>query len=237
MALLGALVPVHAADVKALRLWSGPEYTRAVFDVSGAVDYKLFELANPDRIVLDLHGSSFADAFRAPGAKGLVKGVRTGKQGSGDVRIVFDLEKGVRPKSFLLQPAEKLGYRLVLDLYPKTKAAPVKTVAAALPGKPRNVVIALDPGHGGEDPGATGPGGTHEKNITLAVARELKRLIDKQPGMTAVLTRRGDYFIPLQERYQKAREAKADLFVSIHADAFSSGDARGSSVWVLSPRG
>ncbi|HEY7872528.1 MAG TPA: N-acetylmuramoyl-L-alanine amidase, partial [Rudaea sp.] len=114
--------------------------------------------------------------------------------------------------------------------------APVKSMAA-LAAKPRDVVIAIDAGHGGVDPGATGAGGTHEKDITLAVARDLAKLIDKQSGMHAVLTRDSDSFIPLQERYQKAREAKADLFVSIHADAYASGDARGSSVWVLSPRG
>jgi N-acetylmuramoyl-L-alanine amidase len=109
--------------------------------------------------------------------------------------------------------------------------------AAALAEKPRDVVIAVDAGHGGVDPGATGNGGTHEKNITLAVARDLKRLIDAQSGMRAVLTRDGDYFIPLNERYRKAREAKADLFVSVHADAFASEDAKGSSVWMLSTRG
>ncbi|MEP7096771.1 MAG: N-acetylmuramoyl-L-alanine amidase, partial [Dokdonella sp.] len=111
------------------------------------------------------------------------------------------------------------------------------SVAASLSGKGRNVVVAIDAGHGGDDPGATGASGAREKDITLAVARELKKLVDRTPGMTAVLTRDGDYFIPLEMRYSKARQAKADLFVSIHADAFTSSDARGSSVWVLSPRG
>ncbi|MGA9342440.1 MAG: N-acetylmuramoyl-L-alanine amidase [Rhodanobacteraceae bacterium] len=234
----GLVASVHATDVAALRIWAGPDYTRAVFDVSDKVDYKLFELANPDRIVLDLAGSRLTSEFDAPNVKGLLKRIRTGRHGKDGVRVVFDLDKDVRPKSFLLQPADKFGYRLVLDLYPKAKApAPVRTVASALPGVARKVVIALDAGHGGDDPGATGPSGTHEKTITLSVARELKKLIDREPGMTAVLTRDGDYFIPLAERYRKAREAKADLFVSIHADAFRSSDARGSSVWVLSPRG
>ncbi|HJT98436.1 MAG TPA: N-acetylmuramoyl-L-alanine amidase, partial [Rhodanobacteraceae bacterium] len=179
-----------------------------------------------------------ADGFGAPGAKGLLKGIRAGKQGKADARVVFDLADGVRPKTFLLPPADKFGYRLVLDLYPTTaKAAPVKTVAEAAPGKPREVVVAIDAGHGGDDPGATGSGGTHEKDVTLAVARALKKQIDKTPGMSAVLTRDADYFIPLEQRYLKAREMKADLFVSIHADAFRDSDARGSSVWVLSPRG
>ncbi|HET6546480.1 MAG TPA: N-acetylmuramoyl-L-alanine amidase [Rhodanobacteraceae bacterium] len=230
-------MPACAADVDALRIWAGPEYTRAVFDVSGAIDYKLFELSDPDRIVLDLEGSAFVRDFDVPQVKGLLKRIRTGKHGKDGVRVVFDLDKDVRPKSFLLQPAERFGYRLVLDLYPKVASAPVRTLADTPAGTSRNVVVALDAGHGGDDPGATGPSGTHEKTITLAVARELKKLIDREPGMAAVLTRDGDYFIPLKERYRKARKAKADLFVSIHADAYTSSDARGSSVWVLSPRG
>ena len=228
----------RASEIKNLRVWAGPEYTRVVFDVSGPTDYKLFELARPDRIVLDLQASTLSPGFGAPAVKGLLKGIRAGKQGKGDARVVFDLAEGVRPKSFLLPPADKFGYRLVLDLYPSNaKPQPVKSVAEAVPGKPRDVVIAIDAGHGGDDPGATGSSGAREKDITLAVARQLKKQIDKTPGMSAVLTRDSDFFIPLKQRYQKAREAKADLFVSVHADAYSSGDARGSSVWMLSSRG
>ncbi|MGN6519266.1 MAG: N-acetylmuramoyl-L-alanine amidase [Dokdonella sp.] len=234
----GVLARADAAEIKNLRVWAGPEYTRAVFDVSGPLDYKVFELAKPDRIVLDLRDSRLGDEFSAPAVKGVLKGLRAGKQGKGDARVVFDLAEGVRPKSFLLPPADKFGYRLVLDLYPSTtKQAPVKSVAEVSAGKSRDVIVAIDAGHGGDDPGATGASGTHEKTITLAVARELKKAIDKTPGMTAMLTRDADYFIPLEQRYLKAREMKADLFVSIHADAFTSSDARGSSVWVLSPRG
>ncbi|MBX3692500.1 N-acetylmuramoyl-L-alanine amidase [Dokdonella sp.] len=236
--LLACLMPVQAAEVKALRVWAGPEYTRAVFDVSGPLDYKLFDLADPARLVLDLRASSFANGFGAPEAKGLLKAVRSGRNGGKDVRVVFDLTEGVRAKSFLLPPAEKFGYRLVLDLYPQTKPAPIKTVQAALPaGAQRDVLIMIDAGHGGDDPGSIGAAGTYEKNITLAVARELKRVIDKEPGMAAMLTRDADYFIPHKQRYQKARDAKADLFVSVHADSFTNSSARGSSVWVLSPRG
>jgi len=235
---LAAAATGHAAEVRNLRIWAGPEYTRAVFDVSGPLDYKLFELSAPDRIVLDLHASTLAAGFDAPAAKGLLKSLRAGKQGRGDARIVFDLADHARPKSFLLPPADKFGYRLVLDFYPAhEKSAPVKSMEDIAGGKGRDVIVAIDAGHGGDDPGATGASGTHEKTITLAVARELKKLIDREPGMTAVLTRDADYFIPLERRYLKAREAKADLFVSIHADAFTSSDARGSSVWVLSPRG
>lgn len=228
-----------AAEIKNLRVWAGPEYTRAVFDVSGPVDYKLFELSKPDRIVLDIRNSQLGSGFKAPEVKGLLKSLRAGKQGKSDSRVVFDLADGVRPKSFLLPPAEKFGYRLVLDLYPATEKAPkpVKTAMPAANGKARSVIVAIDAGHGGDDPGAIGASGTYEKNITLAVARQLKKQIDAAPGMSAVLIRDADYFIPLEHRYRKAREAKADLFVSIHADAFTKSDARGSSVWVLSPRG
>ncbi|MEP6880692.1 MAG: N-acetylmuramoyl-L-alanine amidase [Dokdonella sp.] len=236
--LLVAISTAQAAEVKALRIFAGPEYTRAVFDVSAPVDYKLFDLTGPDRLVLDLKSSTFAIGFESAEAKGLLKAIRNGRTGKNDLRVVFDIGEGVRPKSFLLPPTEKFGYRLVLDLYPKTQPEAVKTVAKIVPpGESRNVVVMIDAGHGGDDPGSVGASGTYEKVITLAVARELKRVIDKEPGMSAMLTRDSDFFIPLDERYQKAREAKADLFVSIHADAFSKSEARGSSVWVLSPRG
>ncbi len=252
---MGALVAASSAsfatEIKNLQVSTTAEGTRAVFELNGPLDYKLFEIANPDRIVLDIRASSFAEGFATPVGRGLLKSVRTGKQGK-DVRVVFDLAGGVRPKSFLLLPSgasrpskasealpgDKASYRLVVDLFPrgKSKSEVVKQASPPLE-KPRNVVVAIDAGHGGDDPGATGAAGTHEKEITLAVARELKHLIDRQPGMSAVLTRDSDFFIPLKQRYQKAREAKADLFVSVHADAYSSGDARGSSVWMLSARG
>jgi N-acetylmuramoyl-L-alanine amidase len=240
---VGALLPqaVDATEVKALRVWAGPDHTRAVFDVSGPLQYKLFALTNPDRLVLDVQGASLTAGFSASDPNGLLAGVRTGKQGTNDVRVVFDLKQGVRPKSFLLPPAEKLGYRLVVDLYPqhgKTAAAPiVRTVETALPSTERKVIVAIDAGHGGEDPGARGASGSWEKNITLAVARELARQINAEPGLEAYLVRDGDYFIPLSKRYQKAREARADMFVSIHADAFHKPTASGSSVFVLSTRG
>lgn len=236
--MLVAATSAQSAEIKALRIWAGPEYTRAVFDVSAPVDYKVFDLDGPDRLVLDLESSSFASNYDAAEVKGLLKAVRSGRHGKNGLRVVFDLDEGVRPKSFLLQPAEKFGYRLVLDLYPKTRPDPVKSVAKVVPpGASRNVVVMIDAGHGGDDPGSIGASGTFEKVITLAVAQELKRVIDKEPGMSGMLTRDSDFFIPLEERYQKARDAKADLFVSIHADAFTKSEARGSSVWVLSPRG
>ena len=232
-----ALAGADAAEIRAVKLAPESDHTRAVFEISAPLDYKLFEIGNPDRIVLDVRAASFAQNFSAPAGAGLLKSIRTGRVGKDGVRVVFDLAGAVRPKSFVQPPGNGAGYRLVVDLYKKGKTvAPVKS-AAALAEKPRDVIIAIDAGHGGVDPGATGNAGTHEKNITLAVARDLKRLIDAQSGMHAVLTRDGDYFIPLNERYRKAREAKADLFLSVHADAFASEDAKGSSVWMLSTRG
>lgn len=231
---------VSAAQVEALRTWAGPDSTRLVLDLSAPPsDYKLVQLDHPARIVLDVQGSSFASAFKVPAVKGLLKSIRTGNNGDA-ARMVVDLSGDVHPKSFLLKPAGQYGYRLVLDLYPPqaAKATMARTIEDDIQlGKPRPVVIAVDAGHGGEDPGAHGPDGTLEKNVTLSVARDLAKLINTQPGMRAVLTRDGDYFVPLKKRYEIARKNKADLFVSIHADAYTSSDARGSSVWVLSQRG
>lgn len=228
--------PVWAAEIRSVRTTQNDGYLRISFDLSARPDYKLFEIANPDRLVIDVGDSALAGGFAPPPASGVLKGVRTGRHGKDGVRVVLDLTGAVQPKSFVQPHGRDGNYRLIVDLYKKNRNAPVKSMAA-LEAKPRDVIVAIDAGHGGVDPGATGAGGTHEKDITLAVARDLAKLIDRQPGMQAVLTRDGDYFIPLQERYQKAREAKADLFVSIHADAYASGDARGSSVWVLSSRG
>ncbi len=238
LSLLCSSATAIAAEIGAVRVWAGPEYTRVVFDVSGPLDYKMFSLAGPDRVVLDVRGGKLRDGFKSAELAGVLKGVRSGAFGKTDLRVVFDLKEGVKPRSFLLPPAEKLGYRLVVDLYPDSApTVAVKTVAQAQPSSDRSVIIAIDAGHGGEDPGARGHSGVWEKNITLEVARELARQIDAEPGMQSVLIRDSDYFIPLQQRYRKAREAKADLFVSIHADAFHREAAAGASVYVLSTRG
>ncbi len=230
------VVPAWAAEIRSVRASQSGDHLRVGFVLSARPDYRLFEIANPDRLVIDVGDATVAGGFVAPAATGVLKGVRTGRHGKDGARIVLDLAAAVQPKTIVQVYGKSGAYRLIVDLYTQDRGAPVKSMAA-LAAKPRDVIVAIDAGHGGVDPGATGAGGTHEKDITLAVARDLAKLVDKQSGMHAVLTRDGDYFIPLQERYQKAREAKADLFVSIHADAYASGDARGSSVWVLSPRG
>lgn len=235
---LGASV-AHATEIRAVRIWDSPDYTRAVFDVSDAADYKVFHLENPERIVLDVKAGSLGSAFAAPANQGLLKGFRTGKPVPGTLRIVLDVGAKSRPKSFLLAPADRYGHRLIVDLFPadKDKPEPIKTVETLVKPDGRAVVIAVDAGHGGDDPGAIGSDKTHEKDVTLAVAKALVAAIRKEPGMSAFLTRDRDYFVPLKRRYEIAREKKADLFVSIHADASDEGGASGASVYMLSQRG
>ncbi|MGA7298505.1 MAG: N-acetylmuramoyl-L-alanine amidase [Rhodanobacteraceae bacterium] len=227
---------VQAQTVQDMRVADAAGHTRAVIDLSAPVQYRLFQLSKPDRIVIDLDRADLGKKFELPQQTGSIERVRSGHHGKNGLRLVLDMKESARPKSFLLQPGQKHGYRLVVDLYSDPLLAEKKAPVVAAP-KAREVVVAIDAGHGGIDPGATGPHGTHEKDITLKVARDLAREIDKQPGMKAVLTRDGDTFIPLKRRYQIAREHDADLFISVHADAFRNKTAQGSSVWVLSPRG
>ena len=234
------VIPVFAADVDGFRVWTDPEKTRAVLDLDSRTDYQLFTLDNPPRVVIDLKKSSLDDslAFVEEHA-GVIDGVRHGEPDKDTLRIVLDLESKSDVRSFLLDPTGEYGYRLVVDLFPKNRTISKTTLKqVSSRQKPnRDVVIAIDAGHGGEDPGATGKNRTREKNVVLKIARELKKTIDAQPGMTAVLTRNGDYYIPLRDRFEKARSHRADLFVSIHADAFKNRKVSGSSVFVLSGKG
>jgi N-acetylmuramoyl-L-alanine amidase len=180
-----------------------------------------------------------AGARRAPSAAGVVKAVRMARRPNGELRVVIDLTRSLRAKSFLATPNDHDGYRLVVDL-----GSAVGAVSAAAPIKAeharpeaRDLVIAIDPGHGGEDPGAIGMHGTREKDVTLAIARALARRLDAEPGMRTVLTRSGDYFVALRDRMGRARAHQADLFVSIHADSVSDRTVDGSSVYILSQRG
>lgn len=234
-----ACPPAPAGEVVDLRVWDGPDHTRTVLDIDKPVEYRIFTLDDPPRVVVDIEDAGLDHALElGEDAKGMLSGVRTGIREGDDLRVVFDVNRSVRPKSFLLPPAEQYGHRLVVDLYPEDGASDsVRTVKTVDEGRPRDVVIAVDPGHGGEDPGATGAGGTREKHVVLAVARELAGQINDVRGMRAVLIRDGDYYVPLVERFQKARKHKADLFISIHADAFYQNSVRGSSVFVLSQRG
>ncbi len=239
--LVAIAAPAKAVEIGPARLWESPEHTRVVFDLSRPGEHKLFTLDDPPRVVIDVRGATLGGNFAAPPAKGLVRNIRTGTPEKGVLRIVIDTSAKTRPRSFLLTPAQNRGHRLVVDLAPiggNLSAVPrvIKAPPAPIDGG-RQVTIAIDAGHGGEDPGAIGPRGTREKDVVLSISRVLAEAIDREPGMRAVLIRDGDYFIPLRQRYQKAREAQADLFLSIHADAIAHGRAAGSSVYMLSTRG
>jgi len=231
-----------ATDIAGMRMWTAPDHTRLVFDISAQAEHKLFRLHEPERLVIDFKKSAMKtrpDASRFINRH--VSGLRYSAQKGGDLRVVLDLKQPVRPKSFLLKPNAEYGHRLVVDLYDQVGSAADKPRVVKHSqdvGKGRDVVIAIDAGHGGDDPGAIGRRlKAKEKNITMAIARKLKKKIDQQPGMRAVLTRDGDYYVGLRKRMKIARKYHADLFVSIHADAFRSSKAHGSSVFILSRRG
>ena len=237
--LLSVLLPLaaHAVDVRGIRLWAGPDSTRVVLDLSGSAQHSLQVLKNPDRVVLDVAGARLARGVRAaPAGTGAVKLVRTAHRPSGELRIVLDLARPIQAKSFLASPNDRYGYRLVIDLgVSQGVETPVKAEHA--PPDARDLIIAIDAGHGGEDPGAIGKNGTREKDVVLAIARQLALQIAAEPGMKAVLTRNGDYFVPLRDRMRRARAQAADLFVSIHADSIRDRRVDGSSVYILSQRG
>jgi N-acetylmuramoyl-L-alanine amidase len=237
--LLMGSIPAFSAEVSSLRVWSDPEKTRAVLDLSGRATYQLFTLQNPNRVVIDLDDASLAASLELDQEhSGVIKAVRSGAPEAGTLRVVLDLEQRVKMKSFMLDPTREYGHRLVVDLYKEggRQGAAVKRVSDVQ--KPnRDVLIAIDAGHGGEDPGASGPKRIREKDVVLAIARRLAAVIDAEPGMQAMLIRDGDYYVALRDRYEKARNARADLFVSIHADAFKDARVSGSSVFVLSRRG
>ena len=237
----------QAAEIRDVRVWEAPDKTRVVLDLTGQTAYKSFVLKGPDRLVLDLPEATLLKGFNPKITAGKLLGdVRHARRGSG-VRLVLDLRQQVSYQAFLLPPVEIHGHRLVIDLRPSGGGATsatgsVKTqpdsssTVRHLPSK-KEFVVVLDPGHGGEDPGAQGRRGAQEKKVVLQIAKRLKTKIDAQPGMRAELTRSGDYFLSLRQRIAKARKVGADLFVSIHADAFRSPQAHGSSVYVVSQRG
>jgi N-acetylmuramoyl-L-alanine amidase len=242
--LLVSAVCADPVNIRGVRMWPAPDNTRLVFDVTADVEHSLFVLKNPDRLVIDLKNTSLNKPFVGLDlGPSLIRDIRSAPRNGGDLRVVLDLKGAVRPKSFVLRPNNEYGHRLVIDLYDtKTAAdpvaaAPVAPAASATPSVPREIVIAIDAGHGGEDPGAIGPRGTREKDVTLAVAKRLRELVNREPGMRAVMVRDGDYFVQLRRRVEMAREHRADLFISIHADAFADRRARGASVYTLSDRG
>lgn len=248
---------VAATQVKSVRLWRAPDNTRLVFDLTGPVQHSVFTLTSPDRLVIDINGATASAPLSVAPGDSPVTSVRSAQRTPNDLRVVVDLKKAVTPKSFTLAPNQQYGNRLVVDLFDSAadaEPAPPQPVVATTPAVPvtptrpaikltpvpsgkRDIVIAIDAGHGGEDPGASGPRGQHEKDVVLQIAKELQRQINAEQGFRAELTRTGDYFIPLRGRTEIARKKGADLFVSIHADAAPSSAAFGASVFALSERG
>ncbi|WP_018077278.1 N-acetylmuramoyl-L-alanine amidase [Thiobacillus denitrificans] len=250
---------VQALQLSATRLWPSPDYTRITLEAAQPVAHKYFALSNPERLVIDLDGIEAGAALDALAGQltaedPYIGAIRVGMNRPGVMRLVLDLKTAVKPSVFQLPPLGQYGHRLVVDLYP-AQAGPAQTADSeanpAVPPQPgaaglakpttlqyaRLITVAIDAGHGGEDPGALGASGSREKDITLALAKKLKQKIDAQENMRAVLIRDGDYFVPLAQRVTKARAVKADLFMSIHADAFIKPHARGSSVFALSENG
>ncbi|MGE8496546.1 MAG: N-acetylmuramoyl-L-alanine amidase [Pseudomonas sp.] len=248
-----------ASDVRSVRLWRAPDNTRLVFDLSGPVQHNVFTLSAPNRLVIDVSGAKLTTSLDKLALSNTpITGVRSAQRTPEELRVVIDLSAAVTPKSFTLAPNQQYGHRLVVDLFdqgadtapslptsPATSAPPVPVTPTQAPPKltpvpngKRDIVIAIDAGHGGEDPGALSPvKGQFEKHVTLSISKELQRQINAEKGFRAELVRTGDYFIPLRKRTEIARKKGADLFVSIHADAAPRAAAFGASVYALSDRG
>jgi N-acetylmuramoyl-L-alanine amidase len=231
-----------SVTIKEVRLWAGPDGTRLVFDLSEPVEHSVLTLDNPDRVVVDIPGGVIDNARALPDGQGFVKQLRAAEQPNGDLRVVVDLSSPAEPRTFAVGPQQSYGHRLVMDLTPTSKTAtttppPLSVVKAAADAHGRDIIVAIDAGHGGVDPGSIGKRGTYEKHVTLAIARRLKERIDREPGMRAILTRDNDMFIEHRERIARARRQQADMFVSIHADSYTNRSVAGSSVYVLSARG
>jgi N-acetylmuramoyl-L-alanine amidase len=227
-----------ATNVKDIRLSSHDGYLRLVFDLDKSVDHSVFTLNKPERIVLDLKNTKMVHGMvDRVGANSMIRRIRSGVQNNDDLRVVFDLQHEVKPRSFLLGPSAKSGHRLVLDLHTEKANAAVTKKTDSKEKKLRDVIIAIDAGHGGRDPGATGKKGTKEKTVTLQMAQRLEKKINQQKGMKAVLTRKNDRYMRLRDRIHKARDYHADMMISLHADSFPDPRARGSSVYALSVDG
>ena len=230
---------ITAADntLTGVRMSANDERSRLVFDLAGPVEHEVFTLTGPHRVVVDMEDVRLAGELPArASARSLIRRIRSAPRGEGDLRVVLDMRRAVRPKSFVLQPNGEHGHRLVVDVI--DPAAAGEGDSRPQPNGPRrDLVIAIDPGHGGHDPGALGRSGTREKDVVLAVGRRLRQALNATPGFRAVLTRERDVYLDLRERMERARAAQADLFISLHADAFPDARARGSSVYALSLNG
>src|SRR3954469_20276394 len=218
------------AQVTSSRIWPAADYTRLTLESKGETRFQMFTVKDPERLVLDLETPELSAALgelerKVADDDPYIKRLRVARNRPGVIRVVLDLKGEVKPQVFTLAPVAEYGHRLVLDIYPAVAADPLAQLIEQSRSSPTPVVrfatIVIDAGHGGEDPGASGRRGTREKDVTLMIARRLKTLVDAEPNLRALLTRDGDYFLPLGARVEKARKVKADLFVSIHADAYT----------------
>ena len=233
---------VAAVQVTNVRTWPAPDHTRVVFDLDSPVEYNVFVLDAPDRVVIDMKHTRLDTDIRRPSRSDrLIHRIRSAPRKNGGLRVVLDLkERASVHRSFVLGPNSTHGHRLVVDLHPREADTGIEAAEndpQREAGGLRDIVVAVDAGHGGDDPGAVPRHGVHEKDVALAISRELKKAIDAREGMRAVLTRKGDYYVALRRRVELAREAQADLFVSVHADAFRDKRVHGASVYVISRRG
>ncbi|MGJ8681893.1 N-acetylmuramoyl-L-alanine amidase [Paraglaciecola sp.] len=223
-------------NIDGLRIWPSPNTTRLVFDLTNTPKFTYFPLANPERLVLDIENTAKNfDFSKVNNESNLVKKVRYSKaKNANSIRVVIELSKKLDKNVFALQPTKPYGNRLVIDFTDTSAPTAPQIVLDAKSSNNRDIVIVLDAGHGGEDPGSIGPSKSYEKNVTLGISKRLATLINKEKGLKAIMTRTGDYYISPNARPQIARKHKADLFVSVHADAFTTPQPSGASVWVLS---
>ncbi|WP_049757664.1 N-acetylmuramoyl-L-alanine amidase [Magnetococcus marinus] len=231
-------------QIKDIRVWTAPDHSRVVFDLERPVKHTLFRLKNPDRVVLDIENAILSQSTSHLRIKDpVVRAFRMGIPRPDTTRAVFELNEEVRPRSFLLKATKDRGPRLVIDLYRKGELERQARLEREYdPFRNRtpvreNMVVVIDPGHGGEDPGATGPSGVREKDVVLTVAKKLAAMVNATPGYEAKLTREGDYYVSLKKRVGIARQYDPDLFMSLHADSFRIRSARGTSVYCLSEQG
>lgn len=233
---------VSATQIRQARLWRSEDKVRLVFDLSGPVSYKTFMLSAPERLIIDVSGASLGGDLRQLALNGtVIRAIRSGPLGQGNTRIVLDLSSPVLLNSFLLAPQDGQSHRLVLDL---VSAKPIQ-IAPKVPRETpqisahpkRDIIVVVDPGHGGKDPGAVGAKGEREKDVVLSIAQMLAKRLKKEKGFDVKLVRNDDFFVPLRKRVAIARQHKADIFISVHADAAPRLTASGASVYCLSEGG
>ena len=228
---------VSASEINSVRLWRAPDNTRIVFDVNGNINYHVFQLDNPRRLVIDIANISQPPSLDHLNLKGSpIATVRSAKRNGKDLRVVLVLKAQVSPKHFTLKANEQYSNRLVVDLFDKKRLVS-RSVEEVVEQSDRKIIIAIDAGHGGEDPGALGPKRMREKNVVLQISKRLEKLFDKDPNYDGVLVRKGDYYLAHRKRTQIARDNQTDFFISIHADAFTDHRANGASVYALSNKG